>query len=199
MSEITFTTRRGNVVDLENPDPATLVPADIADGLSRLPRYAGATPQFLSVAEHLVRTSKLAEGMGEGPEAQLVALLLDGHEAFGLGDVARPTRDAIVKLMKYGLGANTVFLLSDPFTRWKDIMDSAIRQMAGIARGTWEELHPVVYEMKTEVARVEQDWRKTESQTQLQPMTMIEAATAWLTRYNELQDKIRTLQNGKSV
>jgi hypothetical protein len=48
-----FTTASGVFVDLLNPAAAQIVFADIAEGLSKLARYSGATPgKTFSVAEH---------------------------------------------------------------------------------------------------------------------------------------------------
>jgi hypothetical protein len=86
-------TRSGHFVDLLAPDPAKILLADIAEGLAKLNRWAGATALPLSVAEHSCLVAKLM-ALADGPTAALYGLLHDAHE-YVMGDVTEPARIAL--------------------------------------------------------------------------------------------------------
>lgn len=82
-------TASGRRVDLLDPDPATIAPADIAHALARLQRFNGHGRHGWSVANH----SMLVADMMPRPW-RLWGLLHDAHEAY-LGDVTSPVKLAI--------------------------------------------------------------------------------------------------------
>lgn len=79
-------TRSGLNVDICFPTPAMFDIEDIAHGLSRVPRWAGQTDEFYSVAEHSIEASRRVH-----PRHALAALMHDACE-FILGDVPRPLK-----------------------------------------------------------------------------------------------------------
>lgn len=80
-------TYEGKRVDLLNPTPEMITFQDIAVGLARMPRFAGHTHDFYSVAQHSVSCSKLVP-----PEHAIAALFHDASEAY-LGDLPRPAKE----------------------------------------------------------------------------------------------------------
>lgn len=70
---------------------------DIAEHLSKIPRFAGACRPNLSVAQHSVAVSALMERDGGGPIAGLVGLFHDAHEAY-FGDIPTPFTDYLFAL-----------------------------------------------------------------------------------------------------
>lgn len=83
-------TSSGARIDLAAPDAALIAIADIADGLSQIARWNGATgPAPYYVAQHSV---VVADDMYrfDGPRAAIYGLLHDAHE-YLLGDVSRIT------------------------------------------------------------------------------------------------------------
>jgi hypothetical protein len=84
----------GGFVDLLNPDPSTLVLADIARGMAYTCRYGGHIKRFYSVAEHAVLVHDLLRDRGAGPDTCRWALFHDAAEAF-LGDVVAPLKWAL--------------------------------------------------------------------------------------------------------
>lgn len=65
---------------------------DIALSLSRMPRFAGFTREFYSVAQHSVLVSRQVEQVGGNQRRQLVGLLHDATEAY-MCDIPKPLKD----------------------------------------------------------------------------------------------------------
>lgn len=89
-------TRSGMAIDLLAPSAATIRVTDLAEQLSKINRYNGATTGAgYSVAQHSVI---LAEEVAkhDGAAAALYALLHDGHE-FAIGDITEPMAAALAK------------------------------------------------------------------------------------------------------
>ena len=84
----TIKTFTGRYVDLINPDPSTINILDIAHALGAMPRFAGHTKKFYSVAEHSVQCAIRVE---HGIRLEMVALLHDASEAY-LMDIPRPLK-----------------------------------------------------------------------------------------------------------
>ena len=84
----TIGTLSGKIVDLAQPSSRDIEAADIAAGLSRLPRFCGQTRLHYSVAQHSVEVAKLV------PEHALSALLHDAAEAY-MGDCPRPLKELL--------------------------------------------------------------------------------------------------------
>lgn len=85
-------TRSGLLVDLADPQPASIRLTDIALALSRAPRFGGHTTRTWSVADHsLLVLQLLREELGEAatPDLQLAAVLHDAREAY-TGDLVTP-------------------------------------------------------------------------------------------------------------
>lgn len=76
----------GAVATVENP----VVPiSDIARGLAAMPRFAGQTRRWWTVAHHSLWAASFARARGEETALQLALLMHDAHEAF-TGDVPTP-------------------------------------------------------------------------------------------------------------
>jgi uncharacterized protein len=74
--------------------------ADVASGLAKLNRFAGATLVPYSVAQHSVEVAKLVAR--HDPSAALDALLHDAHE-IALSDIPRPARLAMPQAVQLSL------------------------------------------------------------------------------------------------
>lgn len=79
-------TRSGQLVDVIDPDPATILIEDIAHALSLLCRFGGHTKKFYSVAHHSIL---VAATLPE--ELKLCGLLHDAAEAY-MVDLPRPIK-----------------------------------------------------------------------------------------------------------
>lgn len=85
----------GGTWDYLNPKPDDVFWPDIAQALSRLPRFLGRTRKPYSVAQHsIIVCAQIQESV---PDLQLAALLHDAHEAF-TGDMPTPLKTAIFRL-----------------------------------------------------------------------------------------------------
>ncbi len=71
---------------------------DIAEHLSKMPRFAGACRPSLSVAQHSVNVSVLMERDGGGPIHGLYGLFHDAHEAY-IGDLPTPLTNYLFDLL----------------------------------------------------------------------------------------------------
>lgn len=80
----------GDLLDLENPDIDNIYIEDIAQALSRIPRFCGHTHEFYSVAQHCCLVVEILEDMGS--IYLLEGLLHEITEAYGLGDVSTPMK-----------------------------------------------------------------------------------------------------------
>lgn len=74
-------TYSGQLVNLLDPDPATIRIIDIVHSLSGLPRYLRHTIRTYSVMEHSLRLAMAARALGM-PELVPECLLHDAHEGF---------------------------------------------------------------------------------------------------------------------
>lgn len=166
MNQFEITTSGGHQVDTLNPDADTITIEDIATGLARLPRYCGHTPgpAAYSVAQHSVMLALQCMSKGYRREWCLWALVHDGHEALGLGDVATPTRQALLHLMhEHVHGATGQWVHFDPFKAWKERMDKAIAHSVGLE---WDEVQQVLPDVKKAdqaLLEAEQQWRVEET------------------------------------
>lgn len=108
----------GFCVDLMAPDFTALTLTDLATGLSRLPRFNGATRgRPYSVAQHSILVADILKGQRHNLHTLRAGLLHDAHEAV-MGDIATPvkaalgreavhqveTRLAIALFVRFGLG-----------------------------------------------------------------------------------------------
>lgn len=81
------------IVDLINPDPATITLEAMSHHLALLNRYCGATELPFSVAQHSLLTSDIFRRLYPGLPA-IYAKLHDAHE-YLIGDWVRPVQHAI--------------------------------------------------------------------------------------------------------
>jgi uncharacterized protein len=90
------TTHSGLVVDLLNPNPATISLRDIATHLARTNRFNGATkyPAPYSVAQHSCVVVRLIQQKTNDAMLALQALLHDAHE-YLTGDISTPFQEAV--------------------------------------------------------------------------------------------------------
>lgn len=79
------------LLDLRQPDPASITLDDVAHGLAMCRRFAG---KGISVAEHSVLVSKRLRDTEAPAETVLAGLLHDSAEAF-TGDLIRPVKQLI--------------------------------------------------------------------------------------------------------
>ena len=95
-------TRTGKVMDIVNPDPATIDIESIAAGLAYQGRFTGQTRLYYDIARHSILVSLLVP-----KHIALKALLHDADEAF-INDIARPVKPLLKDysaLQKKMLGA----------------------------------------------------------------------------------------------
>lgn len=88
-------THSGAIVNVLNPDPATIHLDDIVWALSHIPRYLGHTDAPYSVGQHCVLISQAIYADTGDVELALAGLLHDASEAF-LGDIIRPFKHLMV-------------------------------------------------------------------------------------------------------
>lgn len=81
------------IVDLINPDPATITLEAMSHHLALLNRYCGSTELPFSVAQHSLLTADIFRQLYPGLPA-IYAKLHDGHE-YLIGDWVRPVQEAI--------------------------------------------------------------------------------------------------------
>lgn len=84
----------GVYVNLLDPDPALICPADIAHHLGMTCRYGGGVRRFYSVAEHSLLVVDLLRWLGQPAEIVVAGLLHDAAEAY-VGDVIAPLKYAL--------------------------------------------------------------------------------------------------------
>ena len=90
-----FQTLSGRIVDLNDPDPASIDLDDVATALSRIVRFNGHTKYPYSVAQHcFLGAAHLHREGGIGAARRaLLFLLHDAHETY-IGDIATPAAQA---------------------------------------------------------------------------------------------------------
>jgi 5'-deoxynucleotidase YfbR-like HD superfamily hydrolase len=104
-------TYSGNAFPLLNPEPMHVRLRDIAEHLSKITRFTGATRWPYSVAQHSLFVADIVASWGRS-DAERYAYLHDGKEAY-IGDVATPIKRALE-----ALGARGVLeRLEDPIDR----------------------------------------------------------------------------------
>jgi len=74
-----------------DPRPEEVYMSDISTALSRILRYNGHSDTPMSVAQHCVQCSYLAQRNGHGAEFRLCMLMHDSAEAY-IGDMTRPIK-----------------------------------------------------------------------------------------------------------
>ncbi len=124
-----LTMASGQLVNLLDPRPEDIDFHVMAEHLSKVIRYNGATPgQAYSVAEHVCRGADELLNRGAGVAAAYF-LLHDGHEAF-LGDDTTPKKRALDAIAEsFGTLAGAV---SDAFAGLTAQIDAAIHAAAGL-------------------------------------------------------------------
>lgn len=84
----------GRKFHFNSTHPEEVYIEDIATVLSRMPRWAGHTTKFFSVAQHSVYTSLVVEELGGTPQDVMMALLHDATEAY-MCDIPKPLKNLI--------------------------------------------------------------------------------------------------------
>lgn len=107
-------------VDLLKPDPADVDISDIAAGLDA-PRYRNQTTVQCSIADHCLRTARLALAHGEPLEVVLACLLHDAPEGY-LGDLPGPLK----KHVRVELASGTVITWAELEALWAEAICSAL-------------------------------------------------------------------------
>lgn len=182
----------GNLVDLDDPDPATIEIQDIAHHLARICRYNGA-PDWYSVAEHSVLLSEYVEAMPKWGEVTnfyskwqdcLTMLLHDSSEAY-MGDWSKPMTNipTVYQAWEY-----LEFKLNGVISQALDIRVEKLEYM--------DELDKRI--VLDERARLLQDTGNNWSMGNLEPLGVRpegwerhEAEAFFLNRYNYLVDKLK--------
>ena len=83
----------GRLVDLQDPDPATIAVEDLAHALARVCRFTGNVTEWWSVADHALLCRELVCEAGAS-ELAVAALHHDSHEAI-VGDIITPVRQLL--------------------------------------------------------------------------------------------------------
>ena len=92
-----ITTASGLKFHVANPSPLEVSVADIAQGLSRQPRFVGHTSEPWSVAEHCLLVTAILRHHGFNPRMQMAGLLHDAAEAY-ICDIPSPLKWAMEEI-----------------------------------------------------------------------------------------------------
>jgi hypothetical protein len=165
------------------PDPSQFDIADIARALANLCRFGGHCRSFYSVAQHSVIVSELVEQRGGDVEDVFAALMHDASEAY-LGDMPHPIKH------RSPLGA--AFKLAE------EHLESALRERFRI-KADVPEIKPVDRALLATERRAfsAENWHWPELdgveplELELTAWPPDEAATAFLRRYAELDERRR--------
>jgi hypothetical protein len=169
----------GAMFDYDNPAASDVRIEDIAGALSKVCRFAGHIPQFYSVAQHAVNTSRIVP-----PEYAFTALLHDTAEAFTndlptplkfkAGDFFKPLEIRIESAMAARFGF--AYPLPDP-VKLADLQMLALeKEYLKRDHSQWDCLDGVDYEHLRPLIY-------------LSPMTASRAERLFLERYFELVSK----------
>lgn len=127
-------TASGKEFDLVTPTPEMVDFGDIAEHLSKIARFAGATPgHFYSVAEHCVRAADDLYARGLPLEVCAYALLHDAHEAY-IVDRITPERwaeEAIAREHFHDEAIVSAVIQVPKLLRYR--IDQAVHTAAGLA------------------------------------------------------------------
>lgn len=85
----------GKQIDIENPDPDSILIEDIAHALSFICRGCGQVKTFFPVARHCVYCALEAQARGFSREVVLACLLHDASEAYMM-DLPKPIKDELL-------------------------------------------------------------------------------------------------------
>ncbi len=163
MATLWTQTYTGRAFDLLNPQPDQVCDVDLAVHLSRQPRYAGATRDFMSVGEHTLRAHMtLAERADRGevePLAPAYGLVHDDHE-FVLCDDTVPKREALIALAQELFGPEIAEKIGVVLQVQRDRISEAVHQAAGLP---W----PPPASIKAAIKRVDYELLATERRDQM--------------------------------
>jgi uncharacterized protein len=90
-----FQTYSGKQIDLNNINPDDLLIEDIAEALSRLPRFVGQAKSEISVGEHSLHVCY------ESPEDLKLEGLMDDTSEYLLNDIAKPIKNLLPDYQHY--------------------------------------------------------------------------------------------------
>lgn len=140
-----FTSASGAYVDLLNPQPEQINFYDIAEHLSKLARYSGATPgTFFSVAQHLVLGTEACL-LATGDEVLAAYFELhDAHEYLH-GDDTTPKKHAFVELARQHYGDVGADCVRETFKIAQYRLDFAIHAAAGLQFPVPSEMQPKIH------------------------------------------------------
>ena len=182
MTNTFIRTASGKKIDYADIDVQAIDIYDIAEHLSKLPRFLGATRPFISVAQHSLHVSSLAERDGGGPIAALYGLLHDAEEAY-MGDMPTPLANYLWDLTGRDIKAELSDMLTEAvYTKFKlkwpmdDVMDKRIRMCdcaALVAEGRF---------VKGFIP--DPSWHTMD--ISINPMSQEQAMRSFLERYNKL-------------
>jgi 5'-deoxynucleotidase YfbR-like HD superfamily hydrolase len=185
----------GRRLDLLDPSPLDVEIEDIAHGLARVARWNGQTigEQAFSVAQHSLVVEKICRDLspGLGPKECLIALLHDAPE-YVIGDMISPFKSAL------GPGYRT----------FEDRLERVIHVRFGLPPVVSKQLHKLIKKADHISAWLEAvqlaGFSVTEadelfgapevrSEMRLEPVTVTEAQTSFLARFNTLQQSVAEL------
>lgn len=152
----------GVAFDLVAPTPSMVSFDDIAEHLSKIARFAGATPgRFYSVAEHCVRAAYAVEASGAAPNDVAAVLLHDAHEAY-IVDRITPERWAEEVIARDSFGAAGLEAIRNVPKLLRYRIDAAIHEAAGL---TW----PLPVETQQYIKRIDLRMLATERRDLMRP------------------------------
>jgi hypothetical protein len=150
-----FTTASGKFVNLREPCAAQIVIADMAEGLSKLARYSGATPYTAySVAQHsALGSDAILRATGDRRLAAYF-LIHDGHE-YLIGDDNTPKKMSLIEIARERHGDLGALIVEETMRDQVERLDLAIHTAAGLA-------YPLPPEMAVQVHHWDLVMRDTE-------------------------------------
>ena len=164
---------------------------DLAAGLAKICRFAGATTQFYSVAQHSVLVSQIALYNTRDYKTALCALLHDAHEAF-IGDVTMPAKCAI----NNAIGFDAIAIISE---RADEIIYNAFGLPWPLDDETAHEikradLSTLATELRDVMPETGRDWDHLPKPINrvIQPWPWPKAEEKFLGQYEELNAMVRT-------
>ena len=98
-------TASGKKFHYDDPEANIIDIADIAEHLSKIPRFSGACRPNLSVAQHSVHVASLMLRDNGTPTEGMLGLLHDAHEAFMGGDIPTPASDYLYEVTGHDMKA----------------------------------------------------------------------------------------------
>lgn len=159
-------TYSGKYLDYTNPKPEMIDIRDIAVALSRIPRFAGHTRQFLSVAEHSINCYEKVYQVSHAEDTKRMdrtALLHDASEAYCM-DIPYPLKQLLPDY--HAIESRVMYAIAEKF--------DLIYPLPAIVK-------------QADAACLHQEWEQLVLNDQYHPMPPGFAERMFLNRYHGLQ------------